>query len=136
MSATLGESLARMVLGPILGAVMLHLALGLIKRHNHQRTGTLARVGREMRERLLSRLGLADDARTAAQRTRDRAATRAVELSLPGRWRFGRKARLQRALLAAGVADDPQMRDRLLARRQVVHHADELAGLVQGSPWT
>ncbi|MFD3431188.1 hypothetical protein [Nocardia fluminea] len=137
MSDTLGESLARVILGPVLGAIMLHLALGLVRRNHHKsRDGVLARLGRELRERALSRLGLADDERTAAQRTRDRAATRAVALSMPSRFRFGRRARLQRALLAAGVADDPQMMARMMARRRVVHRADELAGLDQGSPWT
>ena len=129
------EALGRIILGPLLGAAMLHLGLGLELRARHQHTGTLARVGRELRERVLSRLGLADDERDAAQRTRDRAATRAVELSLPGRWRFSRTARLQRALLAAGVADDPVVRERLLARRQVVAHAEQFAQLDQGSPW-
>ncbi|WP_280463526.1 hypothetical protein [Nocardia carnea] len=135
MSETTGEAVGRLVLGPILGAVMLHVALGLIKRSKHQRTGVVARVGRELRERMLSRIGLADDERDAAQRTRDRAATRAVELSLPKRFRWSRQARLERALLAAGVADDPSLRDRLMARRQVVHNAHRLAELDQGSPW-
>lgn len=135
MSDTLGESLARVILGPVLGAVMLHLALGLVRRsHHHQRTGTISRLGRELRERALSRLGLADDDRDAAQRTRDRAATRAVALSLPRRFRYSRQARLERALLTAG-ADDPQMRERIMARHRVAHHARALASLDQSSPW-
>lgn len=129
MSTSLGEAVARVVLGPITGAIMLHLALGLIKRTHHARAGVLARVGRELRERLLSRLGLADDARDAAQRTRDRAATRAVRLDRPRRWHWSRQARKERALLAAGIADDPVMLDRLLARRRVLHHATDLAAL-------
>lgn len=135
MSGTVGEALARMVLGPVLGAIMLHLALGLIRRTHHHRTGTVARVARELRERLLSRLGLADDQRDAAQRTRDRAATRAVKLSMAGKDSARHLGKLQKALLAAGVADDPRMRDRLLARRQVAHGAREFAALEQGSPW-
>ncbi|WP_157117723.1 hypothetical protein [Nocardia vaccinii] len=128
----------RALVGPVGSVVALHLALGIEKRERRTRAGTLARVGRELRERMLSRLGLADDERDAAQRTRDRAATRAVELSLPGRWAWGRRLRdrqLQRALLAAGVADDPILRERLLARRQVAHSARHFAELEQESAW-
>jgi len=135
MSDTLGESLARMVLGPVLGAIMLHLALGLIRRTHHHRTGTLARVGREMRERFLSRLGLADDARNAAQRTRDRAARRASALALGG-WVPMRKARLARALAAANVAHDPGMRTVMLSELATRRHAEQLITLDQGSPWS
>ncbi|EHB45903.1 hypothetical protein MycrhDRAFT_6381 [Mycolicibacterium rhodesiae JS60] len=131
----LEEGLARVILGPVLGAVMLHLALGLELRARHHRTGTLARIGHELRERILSRLGLADDERDALQRTRDRAAFRSAQLSMPRRWRWSREARLQRALLAANVADDPQMRDKMLARLSVLHHAHELCTHRQPSPW-
>lgn len=129
------EGLGRVILGPLLGTIMLHLALGLELRTRHHRTGVLARVGHEMRERLLSRLGLADDERDALQRTRDRAAFRAAQLSLPRRWRWSREARLQRALLAANVADDAHMRDRMLARLSVLRHAHELTTHDQYSPW-
>jgi len=131
----LEEGLARVILGPVLGAIMLHLALGLELRARHHRTGTPARIGRELRERMLSRLGLADDERDALQRTRDRAAFRAAQLSMPRRWRWSREARLQRALLAANVADDPDMRDKMLARLSVLHHAHELCTFRQPSPW-
>lgn len=130
-----GEGLARVILGPILGAIMLHLALGLELRTRHHRTGTLARIGRELRERMLSRLGLADDERDALQRTRDRAAHRAAQLSLPRRWRWSRQARLQKALIAANVADDQAMRDKMLDRLSVLRHAHELADYHQSSPW-
>lgn len=130
-----GEGLARVILGPILGAIMLHLALGLELRTRHHRTGTLARIGRELRERMLSRLGLADDERDALQRTRDRAAHRAAQLSLPRRWRWSRQARLQKALIAANIADDQVMRDKMLARLSVLRHAHELANYDQSSPW-
>ena len=54
---------------------------------------------------------------------------------MPRRWRWSREARLQRALLAANVADDPQMRDKMLARLSVLHHAHELCTHSQTSPW-
>ncbi|WP_233213679.1 hypothetical protein [Mycobacterium hubeiense] len=129
------EGLGRVILGPVLGTIMLHLALGLELRTHHHRTGTLARVASELRERLLSRLGLANDERDALQRTRDRAAFRAAQLSLPRRWRWSREARLQRALMAANVADDPYMREKMLARLTVLRHAHELTSYDQSSPW-
>lgn len=129
------EAIGRILLGPVLGTVMLHLGLGLELRTRHQRTSTAARIGRELRERCLSWMGLSDDERDAAQRTRDRKAHRAAILSRPQRWPWSRQARLERALLAAGVADDPIMRERLLSRLAVVCHADALAALTPPSPW-
>jgi hypothetical protein len=129
------EAVGRILLGPVLGTVMLHLGLGLELRARHQHTGTVARIGRELRERCLSRLGLADDGRDAAQRTRDRKAYAAAALSRPRRWPWSRQTRLERALLAAGVADDEAMRDRMLKRLAVVSHAHKLSALDQPSPW-
>jgi hypothetical protein len=129
------EAIGRIPLGPALGTIMLHLGLGLELRARHQHAGTIARIGRELRERCLSRLGLADDGRDAARRTRDRKAYKAAALSRPLRWPWSRQARLERALLAAGVADDPVMRDRMLARLAVVRHADTLSALTPPSPW-
>jgi hypothetical protein len=133
--STPAEALGRILLGPALGTIMLHLGLGLELRARHQHTGALARIGRELRERCLSRLGLADDERDAAQRTRDRAAYKAAALSQPRRALWSRQARLEGALLAAGVADDPVMRERMLARLAVIRHARHLATLSQPSPW-
>jgi hypothetical protein len=129
------EAVGRILLGPVLGTLMLHLGLGLELRARHQHTGTVARIGRELRERCLSRLGLADDGRDAAQRIRDRKAYAAATLSRPRRWPWSRQARLERALLAAGVADDEVIRDRMLARLAVIRHAHELSTLAQPSPW-
>ncbi|MBS1694488.1 MAG: hypothetical protein JST91_19910, partial [Actinobacteria bacterium] len=134
--STTDEAVGRILLGPVLGTVMLHLGLGLELRARHHQTGTAARIGRELRERCLSRLGLGDDDRDAAQRSRDRKAHQAAALSRPRRWPWSRAARLERALLAAGVADDAVMRERMLARLAVLNHAGELATHTQPSPWT
>ncbi|HKN99316.1 MAG TPA: hypothetical protein VJX10_19510, partial [Pseudonocardiaceae bacterium] len=65
------DGAARVALGPVLSLVMLHLALGIELRHRTgTRNGTWSRVADELRERALSRLGLADDDRDAATRTR------------------------------------------------------------------
>jgi hypothetical protein len=130
------EGVARVALGPVLSLVMLHLALGIEIRHRAGvRTGTWTRIAGELRERALSRLGLADDDRDAATRTRERAVTRAARLVLARRapWR---SARLARALRAAGVAHDPGRREQLLAELAVLRSAEQLATLPLRSPWT
>jgi hypothetical protein len=130
------DGIARVTLGPVLSLVMLHLALGIEIRHRTgRRTGIWARVAAELRERLLSQLGLADDHRDAAARTRERATSRAARLTLAPHapWRTARRAR---ALRVAGIAHDPALRDRLLAELAVLRSADELATLPLPSPWT
>lgn len=126
---------ARVLLGPVLGLVMLHLALGIEIRATRQHTTTWARVGRELRERLLSLLGLGDDHRDALARTRDRAALRAAKLALASRWTPFRTRRLRKALHASHVAHDPVQRDRMLRELGVLQHANKLAETTQPSPW-
>jgi hypothetical protein len=129
------DGIARVALGPILSLVMLHLALGIeIRNRTTVRTGAWARVATELRERALSRLGLANDDRDAVTRTRERAIARAARLTVATRvpWRT---ARLARALRAARVAHDPLARERLLAELAVLRSASELATLSLSSPW-
>lgn len=129
------DGIARVALGPVLSLVMLHLALGIEIRHRAgTQTGTWKRVARELRERALSRLGLADDDRDAVTRTRERAVARAARLALARR-APRRSARLARALRSAGVAHDPARREQLLAELAVQRSADQLATLPQFSPW-
>jgi hypothetical protein len=129
------EGVARVVLGPTLSLVMLHLALGIeIRNRTGAPTGTWARIGAELRERLLSRLGLADDDRDARTRTRERAAVRVARLAVAHHVPL-RTTRLSRALRASNVAHDPAMRERMLAELAVLRHAVTLSGLTQPSPW-
>jgi hypothetical protein len=128
---------ARVMFGPVLSVVALHFALGVELRARHaRRTGTLARITREMRERFLSRFGLANDERDALTRTRDRAARRAAWLALAPRWTPMRQSRLDRALRKSNAAHDPAARDRMLAELAAIRHADGLRTLTQPSPWT
>jgi hypothetical protein len=130
------DGVARVALGPLLSLVMLHLALGIeIRNRTTTRTGTWARVAGEMRERVLSRLGLADDDRDALTRTRERAARRVAVLAMNGRTPL-RTARLSRALRASNVAHDDGIQRRMLAELAVLRHAGELATLPLPSPWT
>ncbi|MFE9936346.1 hypothetical protein [Streptomyces hirsutus] len=114
----------RAVVGPVLAAMLWHLAMGIELRHGKPGAGSQslpAVVGRELRERLLSRLGLATRDRTAEQITRDRATVRAVQLaSRPKLRRWGR-ARLAAAVARSQVGTDPEQRDvmmRMLAARR------------------
>jgi hypothetical protein len=130
------SGLARVTLGPVLGVVMLHLALGIELRHRRHRVSTWSRVSRELKERFLSRLGLGDDQRDALARTRDRAARRAAHLARASWFTPFRKIRLARALRAANAAHDDRMRSRLMAELAAVQHADELRRLDLASPWS
>ena len=132
-AASTAEAIGRILLGPALATIMLHLGLGLdirLRRHRAPNR-TAARIWTEIRERALSRLGLADDERSAAQRTRDRKALKAAALSRPRRAPWSRPARLERAVLSAGIADDPALRHRMLARVAACQNAHRLGELAQ-----
>ncbi|MCE7005926.1 hypothetical protein LWC34_24295 [Kibdelosporangium philippinense] len=127
---------ARVIFGPVLSVVALHFALGVeLRARGYQRTGTLARIGRELRERFLSRFGLADDDRDALTRTRDRAARRVARLALAPKWTLLRKSRLDRNMRKSNVAHDADARDRMLAELAAIRHARDLRTLDQQSPW-
>ncbi|MFF2718311.1 hypothetical protein [Streptomyces sp. NPDC058011] len=74
----------RAFVGPIMAALLWHQAMGIelrIRTPEGASHSVLARVGREARERLLSRLGIAARDRDASQITRDRATRKAVALA-------------------------------------------------------
>ncbi|MGV9707488.1 hypothetical protein [Streptomyces sp. NPDC003483] len=113
----------RAIVGPVMAAMLWHLAMGIELRHGSGggSQSLPAVIARELRERLLSRLGLAARDRTAAQITRDRATARAVQLaSRPNLHRWGR-ARLAAAVARSGVGTDREQLDvmmRMLAARR------------------
>jgi hypothetical protein len=134
--------------GPVMAAMLWHLAMGIELRHRKPDAASYsvaAVVGRELRERLLSRLGIAVRNRDAAQITRDRATVRAVALAVQlaektPKQRGGRSGRRTARRLAVAVArasvgtDAGQRRvllDQLAARR----HAAALATIDLPSPW-
>lgn len=129
------EGVARLLLGPLLAVVCLHLALGIdMKVSRVRRSGTWARIGRELKERALSRLGLADDARDALARTRDRAADRAARLATT-KWTPLRTARLGRAVRASGASLDAIQRERVMAGVATLRGLSDLTGGTWTSPW-
>ncbi len=130
------EGLARVGLGPALALVSLHLALGIeVRAHTGTHTGKAAQVWHELRERLLSRLGLADDDRDALSRTKDRAAERAARLATTGRGTPFRRRRLARAVRVSSAAIDPDRRERMLALIAAAQHLDDLTATAWPSPW-
>lgn len=134
---------ARVFLGPVFGLVMLHLALGIeVKVRRGRSSGVWAQAGREVRERLLSRLGLGNDERDALARTRDRAALKAARLAVEVSGMdkkskvYGHTVnKLRKALHVAYVAHEPATRDRMLRELATLKHAEDLAHVDRPSPW-
>lgn len=139
----------RAFVGPVMAALLWHQAMGIelrIRAPEAASHSMLARVGREIRERLLSRLGIAARGRDAAQITRDRATRKAVALAahLAERtqkqragWRGRRTSRrLSQAIAQASVGIDQRQREVLLQQLAVRRHATALATIELASPWT
>lgn len=135
----------RAFVGPILAALLWHQAMGIELRHTKPgslSSGLPATIARELRERLLSWLGLATRDRTAAQITRDRWTRRAVTLAArladtkPGSRRARRIARrLSVAVGHAQVGAEPEQRRTLLNLLAARRHAAALATVALPSPW-
>jgi hypothetical protein len=127
--------IARVTLGPVLAIVCLHMALGIeIRARIGQRGGTWAKIGRELRERALSRLGLANDERDAAVRTADRALHRAAKLATARRTPL-RTQRLAKAVRMSGATTDTGRRRTLLGEVAALRHVSDLVTAECPSPW-
>lgn len=130
--------LVRAAFGPVMAALLWHLAMGLeirVRRPEALSTGLPAIIARELRERLLSRLGLAVRGRDAAQLTRDRATARAVRLASRkhlGPWgRAALAASVARSAAAVHGEQRHQLMQQLAGRRS----APELRTVPVASPW-
>ncbi|MFD9925750.1 hypothetical protein ACFWZK_06200 [[Kitasatospora] papulosa] len=139
----------RAFVGPVMAAMLWHLAMGIeLRLHTPGAAshGLIAVLGREARERLLSRLGIAARDRDAAQITRDRATARAVTLAAklaertPQQQQSRRGRRLTRRLSTAvgraSVGTDPLQRTQLLDQLAARRHALALATVPLPSPWS
>ncbi|PKT67892.1 hypothetical protein CW362_38000 [Streptomyces populi] len=139
----------RAFVGPVMAAMLWHLAMGIeLRLHTPGAAshGLIAVLGREARERLLSRLGIAARDRDAAQITRDRATARAVALAArlaertpeQRRNRRGQRLtrRLSKAVGRAAVGTDPLQRAQLLDQLAARRHALSLATVPLPSPWS
>lgn len=126
----------RAFFGPVLALIALHLALGIeVKVRAGINTGVWARIAAEIRERLLSRIGLGDDERKAAERTRDRARERAARLATATGWVPWRTARLVRAVRKSGATLDVEQRWRLVEQVAALRSISDLVEIDMGSPW-
>ncbi|MFF7155722.1 hypothetical protein [Streptomyces sp. NPDC008139] len=138
----------RAFVGPVMAAMLWHLAMGIELRHRKPEAssnGFGALIARELRERLLSRLGIAEGQRDAAQITRDRATVRAVALAArlaemnPARRgkRRGRRIarRLSVAVAKSSVGNDREQRRVLLDQLAARRNATALATIALPSPW-
>ncbi|WP_406356439.1 hypothetical protein [Streptomyces sp. NBC_00658] len=119
----------RAVVGPVLAAVLWHLAMGIELRHrtpDADSRGLAAVLARQARERLLARLGVADRDADAARIIRERALDQAVTLILraetmtPDKRANRRGGRLTRRLYQAleqADVDRDKRQDELLLRK-------------------
>ena len=135
----------RAVVGPVMAALLWHLAMGIELRHAKPGADSAslpALLARELRERLLSRLGLAVRDRSAEQISRDRWTVKAVGLAAKladtapgarGRARLSRRLSVAVGKAQAGASAEQRAKllDLLAARR----HAASLATIDLASPW-
>ncbi|MEU1478913.1 hypothetical protein [Streptomyces sp. NPDC005760] len=130
--------LIRSTFGPVMAALLWHLAMGLeirVAKPEALSTGLPAQIGHELRERLLSHLGLAVRGRTAAQVTRDRATARAVRLASRNHLGLWGRAALKASVARSGAATDADQRHRLLQLLAARRGAAELRTVPVTSPW-
>ncbi|MGW0795160.1 hypothetical protein [Streptomyces sp. NPDC002692] len=130
--------IVRATFGPVMGGLLWHLAMGLeirVSRPTALSTGLPAQIGAELRERLLSYLGLATRNRSAEQISRDRATARAVRLA-SRRWLspWG-TARLAAAAARSRAAVDGAQRQELLQQLAGRRTAAQLRTVDIASPW-
>ncbi|MFJ2515592.1 hypothetical protein ACIPEL_36245 [Streptomyces griseoviridis] len=130
--------LVRAVFGPVMAALLWHLAMGLeirVTRPEALSTGLPAQIGHELRERLLSYLGLATRGRTAAQVSRDRATARAVRLASRRRLGWWGRAALKASVARSGAAVNAEQRHRLLQLLGARRGATALREMALPTPW-
>ncbi|MFI5685878.1 hypothetical protein [Streptomyces sp. NPDC051636] len=128
----------RAVIGPVMASMLWHLAMGLeirVSRPEALSTGLPAQIGHELRERLLSRLGLAVRGRTAEQVSRDRATARAVRLASRKHLGWWGRAALKASVARSGAAVNGDQRHQLLQLLAARRNAAELRTVPVASPW-
>ncbi|MFE3853411.1 hypothetical protein ACFXPN_20025 [Streptomyces griseorubiginosus] len=130
--------LVRAVFGPVMAALLWHLAMGLeirVTRPEALSTGLPAQIGHELRERLLSHLGLATRNRTAEEITRDRAHARAVRLGARRHLGPWGRARLAAAVTRTRATVDGTRRHHLLQDLAGRRTTEQLRTMDVPSPW-
>ncbi|MEU0444368.1 hypothetical protein [Streptomyces tendae] len=138
----------RAFVGPVLAAMLWHLAMGIELRNRSPHSGSrslTAVLARQARERLLARLGIADRDADAARIIRERALDRAVTLILRAEAmkpekrtkRRGRRLtrRLHQALEQADVDRDAEQDELLLRKLATRQQALALASIPLPARW-
>lgn len=142
------EGTVRALAGPGLAALLWHFALGLefkVARPKAGRDRTAAKIVRNLRERLMARLGVTAPDQSALEIRQDRALADVVRATmrleaLDGRLlRATRRKRLVRrqanAMRLSGAADDPRRQQMILDQIAIIRHAAALTDLKIPSPW-
>jgi hypothetical protein len=127
---------ARVVLGPVLSLVMLHLALGIEIRSLRVKTdSTWVRVTRELRERLLAFLGLSDEERDARTIARQRALLKATRIRMTGDTSERSQRRFIEQLARADVANDPEALESFVNAMKLAANASQVYDLRYPMPF-
>lgn len=123
--------IARVVAGPVLSLVMLHLALGIEGRKFHVRSdSTVVVVLRELRQRFLAMLGLGDEGRDAKAMICEKHAMKAFQIHMTGDNSPKSQRRFVEHLSKADLPNNPALRDkfidmmRLSSNVKKIHDAD------------
>ncbi|WP_308120128.1 hypothetical protein [Streptomyces bambusae] len=135
--------------GPVLAAVLWHLAMGIEFRQrtpDAESRGLVAVLTRQARERLFARLGITEQDQGAAEIIRDRAMHRAVALAarlaeMTPEQRTegaGRRTvrRLSKALARSGIDADPRRNEQLLRQLATRRQAAALATIDLPGRWS
>ncbi len=138
----------RALIGPVMAAMLWHLAMGIELRHRTPEANSrslAAILVRQARERLLARLGIADQDADAARLIRERALSEAVTLILRvetmtdkkrGAWRGRRLERHLHEALERADVDGDALQDELLLRKLATRRqARALASLTLPPRW-
>ncbi|MEW2095111.1 hypothetical protein AB0882_02410 [Streptomyces sp. NPDC012485] len=138
----------RAFIGPVMAAMLWHLAMGIELRHRTPQAISRALAAvlvRQARERLLARLGITDQDADAARLIRERALSDAVTLiiraeAMTGEQRGGLRGRrlslrLHEALERADVDGDPLQDELLLRKLATRKQALDLAAIALPPRW-
>lgn len=129
-------AVVRVMLGPVLSLVMLHLALGIeIRSLKVKDDSVLARVGQELRERLLAYLGLSDEGRDARAIARRRAVARAVHIYTVGKRKERAKRLFIRRLARADIANDPEALTMFINSMKLAANVERIHDLTYPMPF-
>jgi len=142
------EGTVRALAGPGLAALLWHFALGLefkVTRPKIERDRTLAKIARNLRERILARLGIVGPDQSALEIRQDRALDEVVRLTMrlgtfnPKMFREARRKRLsdrqKDAVRRSGAAEEWNRLQEILKRTWIIRNAAGLADLEMPSPW-